>query len=234
VTLARPVCPDDHKHAATSTCYTHHRCGCIACTEANTERRHMVSAGRAHVFEQIIVGRGVRRRLQALAAIGYSARRVSTYLDVTADQVLQWTTRDRVTSTTLQRVTAVYELLADHPPVATTSGERISINRARNQATLRGWARPIDWDDIDNDQEPQSGIPVDVDELAVELAVDGYHVTLTRAERHIAVTTLNRDRGYDDQVIARMLGVTDKTIARDREYLNLPAAVGPDGERIAA
>lgn len=32
------ICPDDHKHGETPTCYRAHKCSCTPCCEANTER----------------------------------------------------------------------------------------------------------------------------------------------------------------------------------------------------
>lgn len=30
------ICPPEHKHGATSTCYTGHKCRCVNCTSART------------------------------------------------------------------------------------------------------------------------------------------------------------------------------------------------------
>lgn len=224
--MTRHTCPPDHAHDETTTCYTSHRCRCDACTLANTERsfyrRHMLDAGRADVFEQLVDGRGVNRRLQALTANGWSAHRLGQRLGVTADQIHIWYHRGRVTATTHARVSRLYDELADLTPPTDTTGDRISVHRARSTAARRGWARPIDWDDIDHDDAPQTGIPVHVDEVRVQHAVDGARIRLTRAERHLAVKALHA-RGYGDPDIARLLLVADKTIARDRGYLDLPA-----------
>lgn len=235
--MSRSVCPPDHQHDATSTCYTSHDCGCGPCTQANTERsfyrRHMIAAGRDDVFEKIVEARGVNRRLQALVALGYSAQRLGWRLGVSRDQVLLWLTRDRVTLTTHERIAALYDELSDTRPAEETPGDKASVRRARNWAARRGYARPIDWDDIDLDEAPQAEQEVLVDEVAVQLALEGTRVKLTRAERHVAVTTLN-GRRYNDQEIAEMLRVSDKTIARDREFLGLPAHPEPYEERFAA
>ena len=167
-------------------------------------------------------------------AIGWSQSAIARHLNGRQAQVSLWLAIDTVQATTHAAVAALYDRLQDVAPPTSTTPERMSVNRTLALAQRREYARPIDWDDIDNDDAPQTGIPVDVDEVAIALAVSGQQIKLTRAERHIAVTTLNRDRGYDDQLISRMLGVADKTIARDREYLGLPAAVGPDGQRIAS
>lgn len=235
----RTTCPPDHKHGETLTCVTQHACHCTDCMGTRREYaywlRHMHAAGRTELIpHRLVPATGTRRRIEALMTLGWSQTALAGILGSRQAQVSLWCTINHVAASSHERVAELYKRLQDVTPPTTTTSQRMSVHRTLALAQRRAYARPIDWDDIDNDDAPQTGIPVDVDELAVELAVDGYRVALTRAERHIAVTTLNRDRGYDDQVIARMLGVSDKTIARDREYLNLPAAVGPDGERIAA
>lgn len=235
--MTRFECPPDHKHDQTSTCYTGHKCRCDACTLANTERsfyrRHMLSADRQDVFETIVEGRGVNRRLQALTAIGWTAERLGQRLGVSRDQVLDWQVRDRVTLTTHERVATLYDELSDTPAPMDTPGDRHSAKLAHTRAAQHGWARPIDWDDIDLDDAPGATQEVLVDELAVQLAIAGHQVKLTREERQLAVRTLNARR-FNDQEIAQMLGVSDKTIGRDREEMGLPANPEPYQERFAA
>ncbi|MBW9118861.1 hypothetical protein JNB63_02015 [Microbacterium trichothecenolyticum] len=235
--MTRPICPPDHRHGETTTCYVHHKCGCTDCREANTERvfyrRHMVAAGREDVFEKIVEARGTNRRLQALTAIGWTAERLGAQLGVSRDQILDWTTRDRVTLTTHERVAALYDELSDTPAPQQTPGDRHSASLALNRAARSGWARPIDWDDIDLDAAPATGEEVLVDELAVELAIAGHKVKLTREERQLAVRTLNARR-YNDNEIAEMLRVASRTILRDREEMGLPANPEPYQERFAA
>lgn len=231
------VCPPDHAHGETSTCYTGHKCKCDDCRESNRDRsfyrRHMLAAGRDDVFDRIVDARGVRRRLQALQAIGWSARRIGARLGITADAVLILMHRDRVMFSTHERVCRLYDAMSDTPAPQDTRGNRHSASVARGRAARNGWARPIDWDDIDLDDAPATGEEVLVDELAVELAVAGHQVQLTREERHLAVRALHARR-YNDQEISRLLRVADRTILRDREYLGLPANQGTHEERSAA
>lgn len=233
----RTLCPPDHQHGETSTCYVSHLCGCEDCRTANGERsfyrRHMIKAGREDAFEATVDGRGVNRRLQALMAIGWSCARLAPHVGVSPDQVRMWLTYPRVTLTTHDRIAALYDHLSDHPAPAADAGQRQSVTRAIHTAQQRGYARPIDWDDIDLDDAPQTGVEVVVDEVAVQLALEGSRVHLTREERHIAVRELN-GRRYNDQEIAQMLGVDPRTILRDRQDLDLPAHPEPYQERFAA
>jgi ParB family transcriptional regulator, chromosome partitioning protein len=62
-----------------------------------------------------------------------------------------------------------------------------------------------------------------VDEVAVQRAVNGdLSVSLSIAERREAVRLLHR-QGYHDRQIACTLGITDRTVIRIREALDLPA-----------
>lgn len=196
--------------------------------------------------------RGTIRRLQALVAIGWSLAEIARRLGLIDRNVQRLLHEKRVTASTAKKISAIYEQLWNAQPPTHTPTARAMVARAKARAKAAGWVPPLAWDDIDTDPAPPDSAvdeleqePADrvdgpdaddlyVDEIAVALAVRGEQVNLTREERHLAVTTLNRYRGYDDPTIAKMLGVSDKTIARDREYLHLPAAVGPDRQRIAS
>ena len=80
------ICPPDHAHAATATCYTGHACRCQPCRDAGTEykywRSHMVAAGRTDLLDLIVDATGTRRRLQALQALGHSGVTLAHHLGV--------------------------------------------------------------------------------------------------------------------------------------------------------
>jgi len=88
-----------------------------------------------------------QRRCQALAAIGWDARRVAersglrmrVISDITAGRMQQ------VSEPTDVAVRRTYEMLCMTPGPS---------QRARNWARSRGWAPPLAWDDIDRDAYP--------------------------------------------------------------------------------
>ncbi len=226
VVAPRRTCPPDHKHGATATCYTAHRCRCEECTNANSEahyyRRHMRAAGRQHALQHTVDARGTRRRLQALVALGWSATRIATRLDVTHDQIFHWLAAERVTNTTEARVTALYERMSATAPPTATYGDRISRTRARNHAARQGWAPPLAWDDIDTDEHPADIIvihPDTVDQVQVDLAVHGYETTLTPAERRLVVEQLLHNGHTDLELVARMAGCTSRQVLRIRNRI---------------
>ena len=67
--------------------------------------------------------------------------------------------------------------------------------------------------------EPETGSP-GIDTVKVMLAIGGQRQDLTRAERWVAVEHLAA-QGASDLAIAQRLGVSDKTILRDRQDLGI-------------
>ncbi|MGZ0069289.1 hypothetical protein [Microbacterium arborescens] len=179
-----------------------------------------------------IDGRGVRRRLQALQTRGWTtsdlARQMISH-PATVDRLL---TADRVTIATHDRVAATFDRLWDQLPVAHTDAKQREIDDTRRRAAEAGWVPPLAWDDIDTDDAPAAPEPVEVDQLAVDLAIAGERIALTRAERHQALRVLHA-RGLWDRQLAEHLGVDIRTIDRDRKLLGLPANYWNDIEAAA-
>lgn len=96
---------------------------------------------------------GVQRRLQALAAIGWSAPRVADQLGSHRTVVGRLRSRDVqfVRADIGQRVVDLYDEIHMQPLGAARDR---SITRTINEAARRGWAPPLAWDDIDHDDEP--------------------------------------------------------------------------------
>lgn len=191
----------------------------------------------------VVDARGATRRLHALAALGWSAAELARRLGKGEHNMQRIANATKLTAATVRQIEALYDELWDKRPLADTPTRRAMIARTIARAQRNGWVAPLAWDDIDNDEQPADPIHVEettadadpgqVDEIAIALAVRGETVTLTTEERHIVVRTLNA-RGYTDTQIAHMAGCTSRTVLRDRIELNIPAAVGPDRERIAS
>lgn len=167
--------------------------------------------------------RGTRRRIQALVARGWCLSRIAGALDVQPSNLTVLLERDRVRLGTKRRVADLYERLWNVTPPRQSSRDAASYSRAIDMARSRSWLPPMAWDDIDTDEAP----PVDdgVDELdqgAIDAAVDGYQPPLRTTERREVVRILHARR-WSDQRIAGWLGKPDRTILRDREALQLAA-----------
>ncbi|QOC28867.1 hypothetical protein IC744_16255 [Microbacterium hominis] len=291
-----PVCPDNHKHGLTATCYTSHGCRCLGCRAAQaatkrTERRlqaygrwdrapRLAGHARAHVLVlsrfgyayehiaraaninprtvyQIATGRvtrihyrvhssilaiepkisdldpatripstGSRRRVQALACRGWSIEALAAQLGITRSALTQRVNAGGTTVRAHLQLAELYEQIWNTRPVPTSDADAAYITRTIRRAQRAGWMPPMAWDDIDTDPEPQTGEDAPVDEIAVELAVHGNRIRLTRDERLLAVRQLHA-AGHSDELIAHMLLVSDKTITRDREHLGLVANEDP-------
>lgn len=174
----------------------------------------------------IVDGTGTRRRLQALITLGWSVQRLAAHRGLDRQALDGALSQRSVQARTARAVRALYDALWDQSPDATTPGEARGITLAKRRAAQMSWAPPLAWDD-DTIDDPDAlpahlaeGATDGVDHAAVELAIGGTRVTLTRAERWLAVERLARE-GLSDNAIAKRLGVTDRTILRDRQDLGI-------------
>jgi hypothetical protein len=138
-----PACPGV-VHGAHESAYTHHGCRCWPAKRAYSRYRKLHAAGlRGH--QRPIPAAGTRRRLQALAAIGWTLPPIAAEAGVDEDTL--WLIRTGKTQAVRPRVAeavaAVYDRRWDEPGPSTRS-----IAHARR---LR-WPPPMWWDDdvIDN------------------------------------------------------------------------------------
>lgn len=98
---------------------------------------------------------GTRRRLQALAAIGYSSRRISAATGIVETNVrrIRRGGQPSVAAKTAAIVRAYYDHVSARP------AEQPDI-RLINHARRHGWPAPMCWDDIDDpDATPSSAPP---------------------------------------------------------------------------
>ena len=96
---------------------------------------------------------GTRRRMQALAAAGWSAGRLAGLLGVErahAGRIIRGD-NPRVSAATARQVRGLYDELWDRPPPEGTRWEKTAANRTRNHARMQGWPLPAGWDDDEID-----------------------------------------------------------------------------------
>ena len=212
--------------------YLYDRCRCPECRAANRDwHRHYrrIAAerrwgARPSAWTSSV---GTVRRLQALAAMGWSASEVARRLGVTDSAIflLRATRGGRVLASTADRVAALYRDLADKPPTGN------AIVRTKRWAERNGWRPPIAWDDDtidDPDAQPYAGAPVELDEIAVERYVAGtlkhrefqrYSLELVEAIRILA------GRRLTDAQIGDRVGVNKRRIQGLRTEHGIPAGV---------
>jgi hypothetical protein len=133
-------------------------------------------------------GTGTRRRIGALAAAGWSLSEQARRLGwgVNNYSYMFRHKSSAVTAATARKVAALYdELERIEPPVRSGA-------RTRAWAAKQGLLGPAWWDDIDDPHadplaEAQAADTSVIDEVAVDRALRGWDVTLTKAEKHYAV-----------------------------------------------
>lgn len=217
-------------------------CRCDDCRTAHTERarfrRRMRAYGRW--TPQGVSRVGTKRRIEALACLGWSMRALSRMCGWHEDRLSQLINNpeyEQVSPANRDRIARLYDELADRRPPTDTKEQRMSVSRAIGHARRSGFAPPIAWDDDtidDPNAKPYAELrPVRlwvernrmhiergplIDEIAVEQACNGRRVHLTRAERLAAVATLT-ERGYSERQISELLGRPARTVARDKAAL---------------
>ena len=293
------ICPPDHKHALTSTCYTTHKCGCADC-RARRARDGRASAERARkglaqlqvdvhpvhkhvralmsdgwriadiakvagvsvptvarisrlavrsveegVADAVLGTRpdmrrrgepakmldatGTRRRLQALAAHGWSLRFLMERLGRPASSAYWYMRSTKVTPRVAAAISALYDELWDVTPPQRTQAEEQVYRRVKAHAQKQGWVPPLMWDDDEIDN-PEAA-PAAVDDLGtirdrndparVEAAIAGERVALSPRERREVVQRLH-SRRWSARRIAERAGCERKTVERIRAELGLP------------
>ena len=165
---------------------------------------------------------GTRRRLQALAAIGWSPELLADELARHPSSLRRSMTNPSVTARTARDITALYERLLNTSPLRGTNSQCAAADTSRARAVARGWLPPMAWDDIDTDDPPcpAAAQPLvdDVDEIAVERAVAGdgiRYADLTTAEQAEAIHRLT-ERGRSIRGIAAQLDTTKRSVSQRR------------------
>lgn len=164
------------------------KAGCV-CPEAIAHRRAYFKRQQfGRLVSPFIDPTGTRRRIQALAAIGWPAREVLARIGWSGTPGSLMYGSRRIHRTTATSIAAVYDQLWGRPG---------GCNRARAAARRNGWAPPLAWDEETIDDPaatPNWGAADDPlpDEVAVERAAAG-HLTwgqLNDAERAEAIRRL--------------------------------------------
>lgn len=227
-TTEKYACPPDHGHGVNNTCRTRHGCRCEDCTRAHREHARAVRRAKAYGRWEpsLIPARGAQRRLQALVRQGWSQTRLGVELGWAQQRVNQVLACQRVTRDVHAQIDRLFRRLWDKEPACNTKWDVAAVRRAKAYAEVRGWARPLDWDDIDNDDAPAE-IERVADDDAVNRAIHGDDVTLTPKQRREAVEVLH-GYGLNDLEIAARIHCSDRTVLRIRLHeLGLTANVNP-------
>lgn len=144
--------------------YAAYRNGC-RCPHAREDQRiynKRLREGRS--APRYIPAVGTRRRLRALAVLGWRWQDIGDRLGVTwqAVQIIALERRNRVHVDTARKVAVLYRELAEREgPSAET----------RKRALMKGWASPMQWDDIDDPAAVPDDGGVEMPQVADPVAV---------------------------------------------------------------
>lgn len=156
---------------------------------------------------QVRVGAlSARRRVHALACLGWTSRHVAAELGITAATLSRSLCGDTMHYQRWQAISDVYDALHMTPGPS---------QRARGRGRSEGWLPPLAWDDIDDpDETPRRGLHDPrsvVDPIAVQRALSGDRtVCLSSAEKRVAIQHA-LDRGWSYRLLADRLGITHAT-----------------------
>lgn len=98
---------------------------------------------------------GAHRRVQALAARGWSLSKIGTRLGMEPSNFCSLMKREQIGAASWLAIAALYDELWDQEPPHTDWHDAGAYTRALNLAKRRGWLPPLAWDDIDTDPEPE-------------------------------------------------------------------------------
>lgn len=138
---------------------------------------------------------GTRRRLQALVADGHSTIELGERLGSGHKRVSEWMRRPVIKASTAHKVAALFDELQ------LTPGKSV---QARRRGLREKWALPLAWDEHALDDP--NGKPINC----------RWTPTSTVGERREKVQELV-STGLTNAIIASQLGVSERTIERDRE-----------------
>lgn len=133
---------------------------------------------------------GLRRRLQALHALGWSTRQLSARSGIATDTLRAVIGgRDVVAMSTDARIRELYDALWDQQPPQRTHPERSGVSRTRNRAAAAGWPSPLAWDDDTIDDPtatPDTGAPAPRRLPQAERLADLEHLLTQGIDREVA------------------------------------------------
>lgn len=121
-------------------------CGCDDCLAAHAAAEQDWRKRTYLYGPQRVSSLGTRRRLQALAAIGWPQTTLARMMGRDQRHVSQTMRGETVYLSTHRMVEALYRELSMKPGPS---------RRTKAHARSRGWAPPLAWDDIDNDTKPK-------------------------------------------------------------------------------
>lgn len=144
--------PDDPRHGQSAGYNA--GCRCADCWRAKqrydkSRRWELQETGKYRKVSSV----GTVRRIQALQRLGWAVPVMAKRLGLSHQALYDIGRYPTVYATTRDRIIALYDELSMVLPEPATTAEKVSVSRARNNATRKGWPPPLAWDDIDDENE---------------------------------------------------------------------------------
>lgn len=200
----------------THDAYVNYRCRCPLARRAAMRYQKRLLLRKMHGEQPIQPNVGTARRLQALLAVGWSTKQLGELLGCSGGQVGQWIRSERVYSSTVEKVAAMYAEVSHLPP----PHYRLRTVRL---AEKFGWPPPAAWDD-DTIDDPNAVPSVDavtddlwVDDVAVQLAVEGRAPRVLTPPELVAAVRILAVRGVGGREIGELLGVVYRRVERVKQ-----------------
>lgn len=211
-----------HVHGTVNT-YRHCGCRCRECTAAYAAYHRAWRSARSTAWVPRI---GTQRRLQALAADGWSLTEIGAHANVTYNAV--WNLRSRPSTNPLmlrgaaEHITRVYGELWWRTP---TGRFQLLVTR---HAERQGWVESYRWDGVDMDDPAAMPLPLDLpvfDVVLVEqiMAGKGPRLLSKSPEWLEALRRLSAS-GLTDKAVGARLGVDERNVLRLRRRHGIGSA----------
>lgn len=184
------------------------------CVDAERRYQNRYNRDRAYGRPRKVPSIGSVRRLQALMAVGWPGHYLAERLGMRQTNLPTHLKFPTIRTERAERLKALYEELLATDAVGPS-------DRTRRHAEMHGFLPPEAWADTDMDdpdampdyqclwQEP----PLDIDVIAVELALQGQRVTLNRDEQVEVIRRLTAS-GRTESQISALLGMNIGKIRR--------------------
>lgn len=159
------------------------RSGCRCPSAKRARKRHTQEVADGTFQREHVDSTGTRRRIQALAALGWGHADICALAGVGRAQLAHWARWPKVHRDNARLISEVYDQLSMRVPADSPRTRQL-----RAQAKYRGWVPPLAWDDIDDpDEQPQVAPSPSggVDVVAVDRREQGEDIALNRAERAV-------------------------------------------------
>lgn len=162
----------------------------------------------------LVDGTGTRRRLQALCAMGWTARVIGPRMGVNPSYLTELLRCDKVQRVTAERVRDLFEDLSNRSPGDHGISPAQEL-RARRAAAKNGWLLPSVWDgDIDDPSCDPTVLGDSLDPVLIDRLVRGVPATVDRQHRKAVAQVLLQEHQFTSGAVASSLGVSERTVER--------------------